>query len=168
MRAFWPTVAGVLVLAAPLARAQAQVAGFDGERLAPATGAAGYVFVEQPVVPVNFGYGFGLFLHFADDAVVVRNTATGAVVGTPLDGAASLDLLASIGLFDRLELGFGLPVRFYYAGDGSAAPLIASRGIGDLRVEPKVMIAQRGNAAFWWALGAAVPVTFPTGDDLAL
>src|SRR6476659_9679009 len=140
MRAFWLTLAGVLVLASPIARAQAQVAGFDGERLAPATGAAGYVFVEQPIVPFHLGYGLGLFLHFADDAVVVRNTATGAVVGTPLDGAASLDLLASIGLFDRLELGFGLPVRFYYAGDGSAAPLIASRGIGDLRVAPKLTI----------------------------
>jgi hypothetical protein len=97
MRALGLTVVGVLVLALPSARAQAQQAGFDGERLAPATGAAGYVFVEQPVVPFHLGYGLGLFLHFADDAVVVRNTATGAVVGKPLDGAASFDLLASIG-----------------------------------------------------------------------
>jgi hypothetical protein len=110
MRVSWLILAGML-LVSPIARAQAQVAGFDGERLAPATGAAGYVFVEQPVVPFNLGYGFGLFLHFADDAVVVRNAATGNVVGTPLDGAASLDLLASIGLLDRLELGIGFPVR---------------------------------------------------------
>jgi outer membrane protein OmpA-like peptidoglycan-associated protein len=170
MRAFWLILAGLLLLASSSAPAQAQVApaGFDGERLAPATGAAGYVFVEQPVVPFHLGYGLGLFLHFADDAVVVRDAATGAVVGTPLERAASLDLLASIGLFNRLELGFGLPVRLSYAGDGSAAPLVASRGIGDLRVAPKLMIAKGGNAAFWWALGAGVPVTFPTGDDLAL
>jgi outer membrane protein OmpA-like peptidoglycan-associated protein len=167
MRVSWLILAGML-LVSPIARAQAQVAGFDGERLAPATGAAGYVFVEQPVVPFNLGYGFGLFLHFADDAVVVRNAATGNVVGTPLDGAASLDLLASIGLLDRLELGIGFPVRIYYTGDGSAAPLVASRGIGDLRLAPKVEIVHGGNARVWWALGASVPFTFPTGDDHAL
>src|SRR6478672_5032810 len=82
--------------------ARAQVHGFDGERLAPAAGAAGGVFVERPIVPFHLGFGLGLFLHFADDAVVVRQGST--VVGTPLDGAVSTDLLASIGLFDRLEL----------------------------------------------------------------
>ena len=56
----------------------------------------------------------------------------------------------------------------YYEGDASAAPLVASRGIGDLRFVPKVSIVRGGDAAFGWVLGAAAPVTFPTGDDLAL
>jgi outer membrane protein OmpA-like peptidoglycan-associated protein len=146
--------------------ARAQTRGFDGERLAPAAGAAGGVFVERPVVPFHLGYGFGLFLHFADDAVVVRQGST--VIGTPLDGAVSTDLLASIGLFDRLELAAHLPIRLYYRGDDSAAPLIASSGIGDFRFVPKVSIARGGDAAFGWVFGAAVPVTLPTGNDLAL
>src|SRR6187551_583394 len=110
--------------------ARAQVRGFDGERLAPAAGAAGGVFVERPVVPFHLGYGFGLFLHFADDAVVVRQGGT--MVGVPLDGSVSSDLMASIGLFDHLELALHLPIRLYYDGDDSAAPLVASRGLGDL------------------------------------
>src|SRR3954464_6241580 len=120
-------VATVLVATFTSRTARAQLRGFEGERLAPAAGAAGGVFVERPVVPFHLGYGFGFFLHFADDAVVVRDAA-GAVIGRPLDGAASADLLASLGLFDRLEIALHLPVRFYYAGDASAAPLIASRG----------------------------------------
>src|SRR3954451_24865625 len=115
----------LLVLAALGLRAgtaRAQVYGFEGERLAPAAGAAGGLFVERPVVPFHLGYGFGLFLHFADDAVVVRDAA-GTMVGRPLDGAFSADLLGSIGLFDRLELALHVPVRLYYTGDGSAAPL---------------------------------------------
>jgi hypothetical protein len=48
------------------------------------------VFVERPIVPFHLGFGLGLFLHFADDAVVVRQGA--AVIGTPLDGAVSTDL----------------------------------------------------------------------------
>jgi outer membrane protein OmpA-like peptidoglycan-associated protein len=160
--AFWV----VATLAARSTIARAQVRGFDGERLAPAAGAAGGVFVERPIVPFHLGFGLGLFLHFADDAVVVRQGA--AVIGTPLDGAVSTDLLASIGLFDHLELALHLPIRVYYEGDASATPLVASRGFGDLRFLPKLSIARGGDAASGWVLGAALPVTFPTGDDLAL
>jgi outer membrane protein OmpA-like peptidoglycan-associated protein len=160
-------VGAALALAAPVRTARAQqVRGFDGERLAPAAGAAGGVFVERPIVPFHLGYGLGLFLHGADDAVVVRQGAT--VVGTPLDGSVSADLLASLGLFDHLELALALPIRLYYQGDASAAPLIASRGLGDLRFVPKVSIARGGDASVGWVLGAAAYVTFPTGDDLAL
>src|SRR6185369_6466156 len=119
--ALWVVAAAI---AAPRI-ARAQVRGFEGERLAPAAGAAGGVFVERPIVPFHLGYGFGLFLHFADDAVVVRQN--GAQVGTPLDGSLTTDLLASIGLFDRLELALHLPIRLYYDGDASGAPLLASR-----------------------------------------
>jgi outer membrane protein OmpA-like peptidoglycan-associated protein len=165
MRMLWRValaLSTVATLAAYARPARAQVHGFDGQRLAPAAGAAGGVFVERPVVPFHLGYGLGLFLHYADDPVVVRQG--GAVVGTPLDASVSADLLASIGLFDRLELAFHLPVRLYYQGDGSAAPLVAARGIGDLRFAPKVSIVRGAG----WVLGAAALVTFPTGDDLAL
>jgi outer membrane protein OmpA-like peptidoglycan-associated protein len=158
-------VVAAAAAAAPRA-ARAQTRGFDGERLAPAAGAAGGLFVERPIVPFHLGYGFGLFLHFADDPVVVRQG--GSQLGVPLDGSVTTDLLASIGLFDRLELALHLPIRLYYEGDATAAPLIASRGIGDLRFVPKVSIVRGGDAAFGWVLGAAAPVTFPTGDDLAL
>jgi outer membrane protein OmpA-like peptidoglycan-associated protein len=156
----------VAALATPARMARAQVRGFDGERLAPAAGAAGGVFIERPVVPFHLGHGFGLFLHFADDPVVVRQGST--LIGTPLDGSVSSDLLASIGLFDRLELALHLPVRLYYEGDATAAPIIASRGVGDLRFVPKLSIVRGGDFAFGWVLGVAVPVTFPTGSDLAL
>src|SRR5688572_10698859 len=155
----------VAVLAAPSRIARAQLHGFEGERLAPAAGAAGGLFVERPVVPFHLGYGFGLFLHLADDPVVVRQGGT--MIGVPLDASVSSDLMASIGLFDRLELALHLPVRLYYEGDASAAPLVASRGLGDLRFVPKVSIVRGGDAAFGWVLGAAALVTFPTGDDLA-
>jgi outer membrane protein OmpA-like peptidoglycan-associated protein len=159
-------MAAVALLATPSRIARAQVSGFDGERLAPAAGAAGGVFVERPVVPFHLGHGFGLFLHFADDPVVVRQGTT--MIGKPLDGSVTTDLVASIGLFNHLELALLLPVRLYYEGDASAAPLLAARGIGDLRFVPKVSIVRGGDAAFGWVLGAAAPVTFPTGNDVAL
>ena len=75
------------------------------------------MFVERPIVPFHLGYGLGLFLHGADDAVVVRQGA--AVVGTPLDGSVSADLIASLGLFDRLELALALPIRRWPLADAA-------------------------------------------------
>jgi outer membrane protein OmpA-like peptidoglycan-associated protein len=160
----WLVLALLLTL---ISAARAQQQGFEGERLAPAAGAAGGLFVERPVVPFHLGWGFGFFLHFADDAVVVRDAA-GTMTGIPLDGALSADLLASLGLFDFLELAVHLPLRAYYTGDASAPPLLAARGLGDLRLVPKVTVGRGGDASSGWVLGAAIPVTLPTGDDLAL
>src|SRR5687768_15089426 len=70
----------VLLLATP-ASAQA----FDGERFVPATGAAGGLQIERPVVPSHLGYGLGLFLNYADDPVSARQRETGALIGKPLD-----------------------------------------------------------------------------------
>src|SRR5262245_43281333 len=82
----------------------AGAAGLNGQRFHPAAGAAGGFMVERPLVLRHLGFGVGLFLHFADDAVVVRQEPARNVVAEPLNRALSFDLLASIGLFDFLEL----------------------------------------------------------------
>src|SRR5258708_40275656 len=103
MRWLSRTFVMVAVLGLRGGMAGGQQYGFEGEGLAPAAGAAGGVFVERPLVPIHLGYGLGFFLHFADDAVVVRDAVSGATLGTPLDGAVSADFLASIGLLDHFE-----------------------------------------------------------------
>lgn len=157
------------VLCAPDLHAQ----GLDGERFVPAAGAAGGVVVERPFVPRHLGYGLGLFLNYADDAVVRRDRTTGAQIGTPLDSAVSADLLASLGLFDRAEIALALPLRLVYEGDASnvaGVPLDAGTGVGDVRVLPKLELTRSalGDAAVGHSLAVAVPVTFPTGRARAL
>ena len=145
--------------------------GLDGERFAPATGAAGGLLLERPVVPAHLGYGLGLFLNFADDAVVARDQASGETVGTPLDHGLSADLLASLGLFAYFELALHLPVRLLWAGDATTvggSALEAAPGLGDLRLVPKVAFGWMGDARGGFALGAAVPVGLPTGRAAAL
>jgi outer membrane protein OmpA-like peptidoglycan-associated protein len=165
-----PVLAALTALAA-LAATPAQAQGLDGERFAPAAGAAGGFAVERPAVPGHLGYGLGLFLHLADDALVVRDRASGEVEETLLDTALSLDLLASLGLFDRLELAIHLPVRLVYQGasrtiDGAA--LAAAAGIGDLRLVLKATLLHDGNEASGFVVGVAAPVTLPTGTASAL
>jgi outer membrane protein OmpA-like peptidoglycan-associated protein len=157
-----------LVVVAP---AWAQSQGLDGERLAPAAGAAGGLVVERPVVPSHLGYGFALFLHGADDAVLVRDRATGATVARALDSAVSADLIGSLGLGDVAELAVDLPVRLVYRGQGvtvGGAPLQAATGVGDLRLIPKATLLHSGDEEGGFVLGLAAPVTLPTGRASAL
>jgi OmpA-OmpF porin, OOP family len=161
----------LLACMASMTAAPARAQGFDGERFAPAAGAAGAFVLERPVVPAHLGYGAGLFLHFADDAVVLRDRQTGSSISKPLDHALSADFLASLGLFDFAEIAFHLPVRLIYDGeaatvDGTA--LQAAAGIGDVRLVPKASFLWSGDESSGFVLGAALPLTLPTGRQGAL
>jgi len=145
--------------------------GFDGQRYVPAAGAAGGFEVERPIVPKHLGFGAGLFLHYGMDSVVTRNLANGLELNQPLRHAFTLDFLASIAFFDHLELAVHLPIDAVYMGDGTtigAQPILASAGVGDLRIVPKVMFWRDGTQRFNWAIGAMMPVSFPTGDAPSL
>jgi OOP family OmpA-OmpF porin len=165
-RGLWPAAAISLAFIDPgLARAD----GLDGERFAPAIGTEASFSFEHPTVPFHLGWGLGLFFGMADDAVVERQD--GEVLSRPLDTAASVDLLGSVGLFGWAELGVHLPLRVIYRGDDYAqagAMLSADTGVGDVRLMPKAVLVRTGDALRHFLLGLAVPVTLPTGDDEAL
>jgi OmpA-OmpF porin, OOP family len=145
-------------------------AGVDGQRFAPATGAAGGFMVERTGLAEHLAPSAGLFLNYADDPIVETDSGGGTVLSRPLQRALGADLLLSVGLLGRAELGVDLPVALVYEGDGLAAgatSLSPATGLGDLRVVPKALL-WRGGGATALALGAALPVTFPTGDGTAL
>ncbi len=144
--------------------------GLDAERFVPATSAEGGFTAEHPMVPGHLGWGVGLFLNFADDPVVEK-TAAGDDVRKVVDTAVTADLLASIGLWRRVELGVHLPVHVAYSGDPyptAAGTLDASGGVGDLRFVPKVQLLSTGNLERHFLLAIALPISFPTGDEAAL
>jgi outer membrane protein OmpA-like peptidoglycan-associated protein len=156
------------LLCASAGRASAD--GLDGERFVPAVGAQGGFVLEEPTVPFHLGWSLGLFGNFANDQVVVRD-ANGVLLARPLDTGATADLVGSLGLFGRLELGLHLPVHFIYEGDTVAVAgntLAANAGIGDLRFVPKIAILRRGSLDQHVELGFALPMSFPTGNDDAL
>lgn len=145
--------------------------GLDAERFVPAISAEGGFVQEHPAVPHHGGWGLGLFFNLADDAVVERGIDD-TILRRPLDTSVTADLLGSVGLFGRLELGMHLPVHLLYDGDdspiGGGTVLAASAGLGDLRFVPKLMALSTGTLERHVLLGVAVPVRFPTGDETAL
>jgi outer membrane protein OmpA-like peptidoglycan-associated protein len=147
--------------------ANAAADGLDGERFVPAVGAEGGFTAEHPKVPYHLGWSLGLFLNFADDPVVEK-TPGGTDVNKVVDTAVTTDLVASIGLLRRFEVGLHLPVHLVYSGDPYAAggtTLDAGGGVGDLRLVPKVEILNSGDLEQHFLLGFAMPVAFPTGNE---
>jgi outer membrane protein OmpA-like peptidoglycan-associated protein len=158
---------GVLATALVCASTAAAVAdGLDGERFTPATGVEGGFVNEHPAVPFHLGWGLGLFFNFARDQVVEAD-ANGDVIGRPLHNGLTADLVASLGLFGRVELGLHLPLHLLYEGDPYGT-LAASAGLGDLRFVPKIALVRRGTLDRHFLLGLALPVSLPTGDGDAL
>ena len=156
-------ISGVMCAVAGSAAAE----GLDAERFVPAVSAEGGFAQEHPMVPYHFGWGVGLFLNLADDPVVEK-TVAGDDLRKVVDTSVSADLLASVGLWRRLELGMHLPVHLSYDGDPYATAgttLEASAGVGDLRFVPKVQILSTGNLEKHFLLGFALPISFPTGNE---
>ena len=163
------TLATLIVVCALASHAYGQ--GFDGERFVPATGVDGGFVLEHPDVPFHLGWGVGVFLNYADDPVVYE-AANNTVISRPVGTAFTGDLVGSVGLFGRLELGVDLPVHFVYKGDaydtGTGSTLQANAGLGDLRFVPKVALVRTGSLERHFLLSLAVPVSVPTGNDLAI
>jgi OOP family OmpA-OmpF porin len=148
------------------AAAVAAADGLDGERFVPAIGAEGNFVNEHPAVPFHLGWGLGLFVNYADDQIVEVD-ANDTVISRPLHKGLSADLVGSLGLFGRVELGLHLPLHLIYDGDPYGG-LAAGPGLGDLRFVPKIALLRRGSLDNHFLLGLALPVSFPTGDSDAL
>jgi outer membrane protein OmpA-like peptidoglycan-associated protein len=143
--------------------------GLDGERFTPAISAEGGFAHEHPAVPSHLGWGIGIFGNFANDQVVERQGDN--TLRRPVDTGVTADLVGSIGLFNRLELGLHVPLHIIYEGDPYATggtTLQANAGFGDLRIVPKILIVSSGNLERHVLLGMAIPFSLPTGNDDAL
>jgi OmpA-OmpF porin, OOP family len=151
-----------------IAASTAAAQGINGQSYDPAVGAAGGFVVERPVVPKHFGFGVGLLGNFANDLVVERDGATGIIVGHPLEYALTFDLVGSLALFDFFEIALDVPLSAVYYGQPTSltgTTLIAQPGFGDIRLVPKAAFTMKGTS---FAFGAALPLSAPTGDPLAL
>ncbi|MFO0583407.1 MAG: kelch repeat-containing protein [Anaeromyxobacter sp.] len=165
VRVLLALVAGVL---ATPASAQEASTSIVIERFEPLGGVRDVLSVGSPEVPGHLERGAGLYLSYA--AQPFRIEASGAG-GAPLtfavvDRQATLTAGASVGLFGFAELavvGSGaLAQTVGHAPNVPATlqPTIASSGLSDLRVIPKLRLGALGPLQ----AGVALPMSFPTGD----
>lgn len=134
---------------------------FDVERFQPTSARTGILGTEAGA-PIAAGtWDLGLVFGLADDVLVVDDgTTTTALVSR----RTTATFVGAIGLRDRLELGFAVPVildqeRPPMLGDTTTMLAPLSDGLGDLRIVPKLGLI-RGD----FALALVAALTLPTGD----
>ena len=150
---------------APLA-AFAQAAGaFSVLRFRPGIGAYNLLHTESPQVMGHLTPTAGIYLHYDHRPLVFVDAATGKTAYDEVSFQLNAQLVASIGLWDRIEVGIAVPVAILQ-GSGDRPdkfPLVpdVAGGPGDLRLQIKALLLQSGG----FRLGASLPILLPTGSS---
>jgi outer membrane protein OmpA-like peptidoglycan-associated protein len=156
-------------LSAPAA-AQGRSLQFDLQPFRLTSTSCGLLSVEGTQIGAHLYPRAVVQLSYQRDPLLYRGFGQiTAAVGDRVAGEVAL----SLGLFNRLELGLGLPVVLHQSGDSlSAAPTVGSspavsaRGLGDLRAVAKGRIF--GNGIRGFSLAGLLAVQIPTAQDNTL
>jgi hypothetical protein len=127
------------------------------------------LYIEPASTPGHLQWNAGAWASYAYRSIELED-ASGHVVSVPVRHQLSLDYVASLGLTDRLALGFVLPTVAYQSGSSNVAQYIAGASalpkaaIGDLAFTAKALLVPRGDMG-GFALAALARVSVPTGSD---
>ena len=123
-------------------------------------------------IPGHLGLQGGLILNHAVNPLVLRD-ADGAVVAPIVSQRLAGNLLFTVGLFDVVSVGIDVPLMLLQLGGDvpenlqvavGVASGLASIGVGDVRLAPKVRLLREDRHGFSLAL---IPtVTLPTAGGL--
>ncbi|MSP15974.1 MAG: hypothetical protein EXR73_05075, partial [Myxococcales bacterium] len=144
---------------------------FQIERVAPAPGPSSFFEVGEGDVAPHLGALFMLTTWAADRPLVVYHVADGTVLSEPVRLRVGAELHAAIGLRERYQVGFALPLVVYQDGDRlreleipGEDEALAATAFGDLRLHGRVRLVEPAHGT-----GAAVAIDLaallPTGDD---
>lgn len=160
---------GALVFCAHGSESSAQSApssDYPAERFRLAATGAGILDVESAVVSPHLDIDMALWLGFADDPLNLYDSTeegrsrVASLVSSRLAGG----LVASIGLYDRFQLGLSVPLILSQGqdlGDMDSLETGSNFGLGDLRLMPKAQLVKQAEAGVDIAI--QLGFTLPTG-----
>ncbi|HXJ21509.1 MAG TPA: thrombospondin type 3 repeat-containing protein [Polyangia bacterium] len=140
----------------------------DPQLFQPAIGPQNFVTVEGAQVPDHKRLSFGLSLNYQQHPFTVFTQGPSPGETHIVDNQLTGELDMAIGLFNRFQLGFGVPMTLYMNGDlvddmGAPNGLhYTQSGIGDVRIEGKAHLATLGDDD-QYDIGLSAGLTLPTG-----
>jgi hypothetical protein len=173
----------LFLVSVPLAaQAQDRETSIDLQNYRPAAGVVQYLGdVRGAEIEPHQMVGFSLFLNYQHEPFLLTlgeddGTGTGRLVyrrHEAIEYQVAADFLWSLGLFNFVQVGIGLPVILAQAGDGvqptdSTRSVLASTAVRDLRLDIQARIlggGPRGTVGSGFGLGAALVLGLPTGDS---
>jgi hypothetical protein len=149
---------------------------FDLQLFHPAVGARSFITLDGAEVLEHKLFHFGFLTNYQSQPLSydlsTPDGSNSTSTLTPIQNLVSAELVAAMGLFNRLEVGVALPLAVSWGGDAvdaygmrsGSAPAV--RGLGDLRVEAKGEVVTFGHdSSFLFSVSAGG--TIPTGDRTA-
>ena len=126
-----------LAILAMLAAGAVRGEGIDTQNYKPCFSQSGYFTVDSPRMLGHFTPNLAVTLDYGKELLVARDAVTGEVLpgGVIVDSRLSGHLTAALGLWDRAEVGFRLPVVLYQNGSldaVSSGDALSSTVPGDL------------------------------------
>jgi OOP family OmpA-OmpF porin len=115
----------------------------------------------------------GVWLSYAFRPVTLRDATTKAISLDVIEHQVTSDVVASVGLWHRLQLGIDVPILIYQTGDKPTAAATAaigaytipSQAFGDLGLDAKLTILRpTAGEAGGFALALHERLSVPTGD----
>ncbi|HZI10003.1 MAG TPA: thrombospondin type 3 repeat-containing protein, partial [Myxococcus sp.] len=156
------------VLAAPAADAQAPASSplsqsIDVQRYKPGPGATDLLGVHGARVDGHLGWHLGASLNYASNPLNFYDPRQDDFVYGLVAHQMTLDLMGSLSLWERFELGVALPVTYQASeSDAAVTPAFANgvsgAGVGDVRLVPKAHLLSAGG----FDQGLVVPVLLPS------
>ena len=160
------SLALLTVIALVPGAASAQQAQFAATQFRPAVNPNGAYITEWATTMPHLKPTAALLMSYAHRPLQLLRTDDDSFDHDLVKFQFGADLLLGVGLFDRFEIGLGLPVTFAQDTDGLEAlgrspGESLSGGLGDMRLVPKARILTRGP----FTLGVAAALSFPTGSN---
>ncbi|QRN95703.1 OmpA family protein [Archangium violaceum] len=162
------------VLSAPAADAQAPASSplsqsVDVQRYKPGPGATDILGVSGAKVDGHLGWHLGASLNYASDPLGFLDPRQDDFIYQIVAHQVTLDLMGSISLWERFELGVALPITYQASQSDGTSPVpalqsgVTGAGLGDVRLVPKAHLLSAGR----FDLGVVVPVLFPSAGGKA-
>jgi OOP family OmpA-OmpF porin len=162
-----PALAALVVLLTPRVASADGAPSVDVRTWAPSADPAASLVLEPASTPGPWAFAASAWTHYENDSVVLRAPSTGSVASRPLENQLGTDLLASLGLGQRAEVGVRVPTFLYEQGSGGqltsvvASGKVPTSGFGDLALVGKgTLIANELGGVGLATLGE---LTLPTG-----
>ncbi len=159
--------AAASTFAAATSRAQSTAAGFSIDRFNPSERGSEWFVLDSLDLRGHGRPAIGVVGELADSPLVIYN-ADGSKRSTPVRYQLIVHPGASLVLWDRLRVGFDLPIAAYQKGDAGTLGGVtyagaSSAGVGDLRLGADVRLVGEYGDVFRLAAGTQVFV--PVGSQ---
>ncbi|MDC0712099.1 Ig-like domain-containing protein [Stigmatella sp. ncwal1] len=160
----WKLLGGLaaVFVSAPALAQESQ--GIDVQQYKPAPGSRDVLGLHSAQIAPHLGWNLGLSIHYARNPLNFLRTSTDEFLYNLVHHQYTLDLMGSLSLFDRLEIGVAVPITLQKEESGGPfSPLLAEEvdatGIGDLRLVPKLRLLSTDGGLH---LAIVAPVLLPS------